>query len=516
MAQRIEVPGHGLVEFPDGMDDAAIVQAIKGLGVQQPRAATPQDLGIGGAMKAGLVAAGRSADRILDGLTQKYLDWRGESSASKALAGGVAEKDRLFKPVQEQFPTATAVGHAVPAMTVPVGGAGASALGFIGRSAAAGAAPGLLEYGSDEERAKRGVTGALGGAVGGSGALGLARLLKPVGTPTISPQATGAAERLGMNLTAGQRTQNPALMNLENYLARSPGASGVMQRAGAANQGALNRAAASAMGQQGGDLSEAGFSAAKNAIGAEFDRLGAITAPKIGDEFLSALSTIDAANAAKGSFRSKSIDSLIDKGIDLAAKGEITGTAYKQIRTQLSNDAQAAFKAGDASLGQALKTVRSSLDDAAAKSLSPADQKAWGLAREQWAAYKALTKGNVAEAGDVSAARVAASLRRGGDQFRTGTMNGPLADIGRVGEAVKGVQNPNSGNLVSQMMFGNPLTGIPMAAANRGAASLYMSPGMQNYLARGLLDVGDGGRLAIGRAAEPFGIAGLQGLLGAQ
>lgn len=514
MVQIVDVPGYGPTEFPDGMDDAAIVAAIKSMGASESRPQQPEKIG---ALKAGLLAAGRSTDKILDGITQMYLGSRGEQSALQALKQGDQEKTEQFKPVVDAHPIAASIGGAVPMMAVPGVGA-SSALGMIGRSALAGAVPEMLAYGSVEERLKRGAVGAAGGAVGGGLGLGVGKILKPAGASAagLSDDALSAANRLGYKLSAGQRAQNPAMQNFENYLARSPGSSGAMMARNTANQSAINSAAAKAMGQSGDDLSEGAFSAAKQAIGDEFTRLQAITNPKLDTDFFSALAKIDAANNARGAFKSKSIDGLVDKGLDLAAKNQLSGTAYKEIRTAISNDAQSAFKSGDATLGQALKTIRSALDDAAKKSLGKADQEAWDITRKQWAAYKALTKSNVAEGGNVSAARLAGALRQQGDGLRTGAMQGPLSDIARLGESVKSVSNPNSGQLVNQMMYGNPLTGLPMMASNKAAESIYMSQLMQKYMGGGLLDVGNKGRIILGKTAGPLGAPLTQQFLGAQ
>lgn len=480
---------------------------------QQPKAANPAE-GIG-SLQAGLIAAGRGTDKIVQGVRQLYNKATGDTATLAKMAGDEAEKDRLFKPLQEARPVATAVGGAVPALAIPAGGATTAA--FVGRSALAGAMPGLLSYGDARERLTAGAVGGAGGAVGGALGLGAARLLKPAGAAGgLSDEAISAAERVGMKLTAGQRTQNPAMQNFENYLARSPGSSGAMAKITDGNQRAINRAAAKAIGQNGDELTEGTFKAAKDAIGAEFGRLQEVTAPKLGNEFMEALTKIDADNVARGPFKSAKIDGLIDKGLDLAAKGDLSGKAYKEIRTQLSNEAQAAFQGGDATLGQALKSVRKALDDAAKASLSKADQEAWDITRAQWMAYKQLTRSNVAEAGNVSAARLASGLRRGSDNFRTGQMNGPLADIGRVGEALKGVQNPNSGQLMHQMLFSSPWSGIPLSIGNKAASLAYMNPLTQRYLAGGLLDVGETGRVAIGNAGLLAGIPMTQSFLGAQ
>src|SRR6478752_8941342 len=49
MAQIIDVPGQGQVEFPDGMDDAAIVSAIQGMSGQKapPKTSMLRDIAQG-------------------------------------------------------------------------------------------------------------------------------------------------------------------------------------------------------------------------------------------------------------------------------------------------------------------------------------------------------------------------------------------------------------------------------------------------------------------------------------
>lgn len=513
MAQIIEIPGVGRVEFPDGMSEADIVGAIKRMPAQQKQPSVADEVG---PLQAALIGAGRSTDKIINGVRQMYNAATGDQATLDKLAAEQQSNDQAYAPLKAARPWATGIGEAAPSLAVPIGGAGGAAA-FIGKSALAGGLPGALSYGSLEDRARSGALGTAGGALGGALGLGIGKLLQPASKAgAISQEAAQAAENIGLKLTAGQKTQNPALINFENYLSRSPGSSGAMQARAAQNATAMNTSAAKAMGQSADNLGEGVFSTAKNAIGAEFNRLGSVTKPQIGDDFMAALANLEASNAARGSFRSKPIDSLIDKGLDLAATGKLTGTAYKEIRSELSSQAQTAFKGGDATYGQALKTVRNALDDAAKSSLSEADQKAWDVARSQWAAYKALSKSNVSEGGNVSAARLAATLRQGGDAFRTGAMKGPLADIGRVGEAVKGAQNPNSGQLVSQMLYGNPLTGVPMMAGNKAMQWAYMKQPVQSYLTNGLADLSPEALMLIQRGALPTGLPVVQCLLGAQ
>lgn len=508
--QRIEVPGMGIVEFPDGMSDAQITAAIR----QSMASQTPQQE-VPGVMQSMMIGAGRAADKVLSGITQMYLGARGEESALRGLAQQEAEKDEAYAPLQQARPIATGVGEALPAFALPIGGGG-SILGLAARTGAAAAAPEALKYGSFGERAGRAGVAGIGGAVGGAGGGLLSRALKPagVGAQAVSDDALAAARRIGFQPTPGQIAQNPAMQNFENYLARSPGSSGRMASLADSNQRAINQAVARALGEKADDVGEATLKAAETRIGGEFTRLQGITAPVLGDDFVNSLASIESANAARGPFRSAKIDDLVNKGLDLAAKNNLSGKAYKEIRSELSSAATTAFKGGDATLGQALKTIRDSLDDAAKASLSKSDQAAWDAARQQWQALKMVTKGNVAEAGNVSAPRLAAVARRDLPGFRTGGAQGPLADVARVGEAFKGAQNPNSGQLMQQMLYGNPLTGLPMMAMNRLSAAAYMNPVMQRYLSQGLLDVGPMGQAALARSGGLLGVPASEELLG--
>lgn len=497
------------LEFPDGTAPAVVQRTVKNLLAKAPPAPEGPQEGMGQAM---LIAAGRGTDKVVQGVRQAYNWATGDQATLDKMAADEAEKDRLYKPLQEKFPNATAIAESAPSLAAGVATGGASLLS----GAAAGAIPALLSYGSAEERLKRAAVDGVGGAGGVLLGRGVARVLKPagVGAQPAERAAIKAAERVGMKPTPAQITDSPSLASFENYLLRSPGSSGAMKQVVDGNQTALNRAAARSMGEAADVLDEKVFAKASDRIGGEFTRLQAVTAPKLGDDFVDALVRIDTTNKARGPFASKQIDTLLDKGLELAAKGDLDGKAYKEIRTELSNQATAAFKAGDATTGQAYKAIRDALDDAAKASLPDADRVAWDTARKQWDAFKTLTKSNVAEGGNVSAARTAAAVRSKNPGFRAGKVNGELADIARIGEGFKGVPNPTSGQLLQQALYGNPITGLPLAAANRVAAGAYLSaPG---YFTRGLLDVGETGRGLLSRAGAHLAIPGGRGLLGVE
>ncbi|MGC4062949.1 MAG: hypothetical protein QM749_19755 [Aquabacterium sp.] len=164
-----------------------------------------------GAFSAGLISAGHTVDQVLDGLTQWWLQSRGEDSAAKALDATNKSKQAAFKPLQEQHPTATALGSTVPSMIIPAGG-GATLASTIARLGAAGAIPGALEYGTPEERAKRAATGAVASALGGT-LIPKATSLVWDGAKAVSRTAKAFAEPLydaGRQAIAGRTLVNAA------------------------------------------------------------------------------------------------------------------------------------------------------------------------------------------------------------------------------------------------------------------------------------------------------------------
>lgn len=167
--------GTVIKDVPDGTTKAELVAKLQKNGMSVPAewleanqvAATAQqpaqlyeDPGFWGTLP---IAAGKTFDSALDGMTQLYLAGRGEESALGGLKEIVQDKERTYKPLKDERPWATGIGEAAPYMVVP-GGAGKTLGSNIVRMSMAGALPGAIEYGSPEERALRATTGAIAGA----------------------------------------------------------------------------------------------------------------------------------------------------------------------------------------------------------------------------------------------------------------------------------------------------------------------------------------------------------------
>lgn len=512
MAQMIEVPGWGAVEFPDDMSDDQIVSAIKSNMATAPQPQATPEPEVPGVASTMLIGAGRGVDQLVKGTQQLYHKATGNTEALQKLAKEVADDDAIYSKLKAARPVATSFGEMAPSVVLGIGSGGVTLPAVMARGAVMSAAPEALRYGTTEERIARGAVGGAGGALGAGAGWGLGRLLQPAGKAIktgVSDEAIEAAQRIGYKPTPGQSTNSPSLLALENNWLRKSGSGSVMERIYKQQQDALNTAAARSMGESADNLGPQVMARAQDRIGSEFQRLQDMTHPQLDADFLNTLVKVDSSNAAKGAFSSKKVDNLVNKGLSLAEQGQLSGKAYKEIRTELSNQASRSYKAGDATTGQAFKDLRNALDSAAESSLTGANSKSWADARRQWGAFKTLAKSNVAEGGDVSAARVAAELRRAGSGFRTGRTKGDLADIGRIGEGFKPLPNPTSGQLAA----GGPLDFL-FSAGRGAAASAYMSPLGQKYMTKGLLDLGPTGHLAVSRGAGLLGAPYAQGLLG--
>ncbi|MBK6806645.1 MAG: hypothetical protein IPG84_18250 [Betaproteobacteria bacterium] len=213
----------------------------------EQKPAEAEDPGALGAMGIGL---GRGLDKLAAGLRNLTRSAIGDKATgaidnlgrSLGMADGSQIEaqqpgyDAAFEALSEKRPVSSTIGQMVPAAAMSATAGGPLAM------IAASALPGLIEYGTPEERLQRGAMGAAGGAVGAGAGKLASRLLQPTrNAATRAPDAAlAAAERLGYRPTAGQTTGSKALQMLEQQAAKNPISSGIAQKFGAGNQSALN------------------------------------------------------------------------------------------------------------------------------------------------------------------------------------------------------------------------------------------------------------------------------------
>lgn len=420
---------------------------------QAPALSKEDTPGIGSTL---LTGAGRTFDKVLDGITQAWLAVApGDNESTKrGLKENVDEKTRLYKPLQDARPVATAVGESLPSMVVPVGGS-ATVLGTAAKLAASGAIPAALEYGTPEERLKR---AAIAGGASAAGGLVIpklvqagGRLVAPIsdavlGTVTPAARALYArAQQLGIPVTAAQLGDSRFMKTLTSVIDSVPmsGSTAAKQT----QQQAFNRAVSRTFGEDSPVVTRELYDQAKQRITGEFERLASQNNLQVTPALLNDLGQVtqDAARHATDS-TSRSITNLVD---DLAGKidpatGSIPGQAYQAIDTQISK----LLRSGSEQtpfLQQLQHSIRTAMDH----SISPADQAAWQAARSQYRNLKAVRDivGKADGEGNISPALLMGRLNANNaskEAMAQGT-RGELGDIAEVGKQFLVGKVPDSG-----------------------------------------------------------------------
>lgn len=472
-----------------------------------------------GPLRAGLIGAGKSTDALIQGAKQLYYRATGNQPELDALQQQQGEADANYAPLKQANPWMTGLGESLPSMAAMVASGGSASLPLaVAKGAASTGLTEAAKYGTDQQRLDRGIVGAAEGGAGTLGGYALGRIITPAGRSAAAAgnEATAAADRLGIQLTPGQTSGNVWLRRAEQMLAQRPGSGGVFADLAGANQEAINRGAASAMGEKANAITPDVFEAARQRIGGQFTKLTKGTNVTLGQDFLNTLVDVEAQHAQQlPSLASSKVPKVIDDALALAAKGKISGEEYQSVRSAIAGAANDAFRANDSALGQSLKAIRAGLDDAADQSMTQTERAAWGEARRQWKALRILETGNVVENGNVSAALLKGQVKKSDPiLYREGRLMGPLSDIARYAEGVKPLSDSGTaGNLMAMQAINSPLgffqtlLGNPMRYA---AAKTMLSQKGGDWLANGKMTpearrllMQGGGLLGIASGATP-------------
>lgn len=325
------------------------------------------------------------------------------------------------------------------------------------------------------------------------------RAITPI-QPNLTPQeaniVAAANRELGPGvLTAGKQTGNRTLRALEDTFANSPGASGPMHQALRGEREGFNRAAMARTGQTATDAAPDTIDRAYGVLGQTFDDLVRRTTVVPDVQFARDIMTT-AQNYGRrlGTDIRPVFESYIQ---DLApliqavgtpgANPQISGQVYQNIRSDLARRIR---KAGsEPGLEDALNGLATALDDVMERSAtSPALRQEWQEARRQYQALKTIDK---SMGGGTQADRSAGDIPYGA--FKGATKNadsegyargrGQFNELSRIGDYLA-ARTPNSGTPAQQSMM-DPWRWPGILIGNR-AATLYNTPGIQNYLAHGL------------------------------
>lgn len=455
----------------------------------------PLDTGIGVPewLNRGLAGAGQALTNIGRGVGQ---------AAGVVSRDDIAEARRLDAPLDATM--AGKVGNfagnvAALAPTAMIPGANT-----VAGAGVTGGLLGLLQPStSTGETVTNSLLGVGGGALGQKVANAIGRTAaNSQSALTLGQQRSAqAGAGLGMRLTPGKASGSAALQKLEAGLESSPLTSSGFDAIKEANQKALNKAAAKAIGETADELSTPILSRAEQRIGSVFQSVADKTKVQLDPVALgSRLKTI-----------ADDADGMLMGNADLASNGlwkrldsfvnDQGGATREQLRALSSNLGKAAKQNmtspnGDRALGDALFSAQEVVEDAIVGTLSGAEKAAYQEARGQYKNLMNLTtRTNVVNpsSGNVSGRNLANSLMgkdKGG--FTMGKNTSDMYNAARFVQAFPDIVG-NSGTATRSAGAADYVTGLPGALLTR----LYLSQpvakatgagaGANNTLAR-LLD----------------------------
>lgn len=388
MPQRIDVPGMGVVEFPDGMSDKDIVAAIKrNMTAQQP--AQPQDQGpstvsdvaMSGAsglakgvinlaglpgdvqnlLRAGLRAAGVS---VPDNLPMPNIALMGlpvPAPSSSDIQGKVEDMTGKFhEPQTTAGQYAQTLGEFAPAA---IGGEA----GLV-KKAAQVALPALAsetagQVAQNVSPALEPYARAAGAVVGGLAPAGLAKAVTPLDIPMERKAALGVLKKEGVDVTAGQATGRKSVQYAESEIGGGAAANKLDKQ-----QSQFTKAVLSRIGVNADRATPDVIDKAYKQIGQKFDKLAKSNNVTVGNKLSSDLTSIaDEYHALGGTAPvvAGTVDAL------KAIQGQMSGKTYQAVASRLARQARTTK---DPELKFALQDIRSALDDAFERTLAAKGQ----------------------------------------------------------------------------------------------------------------------------------------------
>lgn len=359
------------------------------------------------------------------------------------------------------------------------------------------------------------LSGALPGAIG-AGAMGaVSKIARPVGTAGLSAAKKGynaALEKIGVDLTAAQKTGSKTLDLVDSVLASMPFTAGAARDTTEEQLRKFTAAAMSKAGISGDDFTPVVREQAEAAFQKRYGDLINNEIVNIDQPVLDVVADISAKQLDKLPTNVKPIVQSYMRDI-VQSGGKVSGEAYQEARSQLGQQAKS-MAVSDPFTASVLKNLRNTLDEAAERSLPATKKGAWKELNRQYANYKTIQKSasNASEnslEGIISPKKLLQTVETA-NKTKGQKGYGDLYGLARAGSSVLADSVPNSGTaqrqLVQSILTGGGIglgaggitygaTQDPKAALGaallslggpKAAQALINSPGGKRYLAEGL------------------------------
>jgi len=498
MPQQIEVPGTGVVEFPDGMSDDAIAAAIKShmATAEPPRGAVMDFIksiprgALGGL--SGALSAGGQAEQLQMG---QPVDVPSDTQTRDILEKNITGK--LPEPQGRAGRYGEAVGGVMgnPATYAAPGGlvknVASAVAGALGSEAA-----GQATEGTKYEPAAR-IAGALAAPVG----LNVAQ--RGVTLLPASEERKALVKTLGdagvTSLTAGEKTGSKTLQALESKVGNTPGTQFKAEQIADKGKEQFTQKVMRDVGES-GMATQPELQAAKERISDKFKDLSSRNNLKTDSAVVTdVINTAMRYDNVLDALQKPVFDKILKNIVDELVTGGMTGSKYQTLRSQLGGKARG-LQISDPESARAFKGLQKSLDDAMERGLSDVDKIAWRKARDEYGRLKDI-EGSVAKEGAnlvegvIDPAALNRSISTGKDASAAARGQLPYSELARAGAGVMvdpqrpALQHPTLGGIVAAIP--NVLTGRAI-----------MSGVGQRYLANQLLPKETIGRPSIAAIAE--------------
>lgn len=500
MPQRIEVPGQGLVEFPDGMSDADIVKAIQA-NSPKPRPASVGSSSVTGDVLAGAVrGAGSIGATILgpvDALARKFgvqneyigrtdrrqamdeaLRGMGADTNSLAFKGGKLGAEiagtsgaggLLAKGARALVPAAAQAVPAVANVIRAVETAGASGGGLVPRSVGAGI-NGVVTAGmvNPDDAMAGGVIGAATPGVvqlAGKGGSAIADLVRP--SAQSNPLARKAVDKYGIPLAPADVTDSRAVKGARSFLSDLPVIGRPAQTLKDQQTKAFNKAVGGTFGAAEESLTPQVMDQARKKLGSEFDRIWNNNVLQVDGQMFQKITDLDA-QAMKlprqeGESLRREIQDLLSK-VQQDQQGGlfVPGDVANKFQSYLRRRSE-----GSAGLRNELNDLRQTVIGAFNRSVNPADAAALTQNRAMYKAFKTveplLNSAEVGVAGRVSGDVPVALLPNAVNRSYSNPAGVPLADLSAIGSRFLVDRTPQTGGSARAMIQNSALgTGLAL------------------------------------------------------
>lgn len=261
---------------------------------------------------------------------------------------------------------------------------------------------------------------------GGGGSLAR-RALTPAGEQYLNEEQRRLLQVLtdaGVPTTAAQASGSPFMRTVESGMKFNPLTSAVANADAQTQRAAFNRAVTTATGEATDSVTPQWLQGTKERLGRGFEDVAARNTIGLDNQLAADMATVTSEYGRNLNALQRPIFDRIVREIE--ARGVVMpGADYQKLRSTLG---RLASGTSDTEYGNALAGLQKALDDAATRSLSPADAALWQQLRGQYGAYKtvqdAMRTGS-GTAGDIAPVQLHIAARdRNSQQLRDLAMAG--------------------------------------------------------------------------------------------